>query len=147
MKPHIGICWLLCQPVRWLGDDWEIYLPILLARDLTPRLGYYHAVIHVGTWGPGVCGSQMLLWGLTVLRTQQHPGDWSRTAVMWVGQREMSLTTTTAGVVIVIPLAALGIRVLILPHRLPHSQCDRMFTAHLRQLKSRKAKDLSKEGQ
>ena len=44
--------------------------------------------------------------------------DWSRTAVTGMSQREM-LLITTAGVVIVLPLAALQIHVFMIPHRSP----------------------------
>lgn len=61
----------------------------------------------------------MPLWDLTVLRTQKHRVDWSRTAVTCVGQKEMSLTTTTAGLVTVLPLAILQNHVLSLTHCSP----------------------------
>lgn len=55
-----------------------------------------------------------------------------------MSQREV-LLTTTAGVVIVPPLAALQIHVHMIPR---HAQRDGMFAAHLR---SRGAKDINKK--
>ena len=58
------------------------------------------------------------VWDLTLLRTQKRRADWSRTAGTGRSQREMSLTTT-AGVAIVLLLAALQVHVLMTPHRSP----------------------------
>lgn len=58
--------------------------------------------------------------------------------------REMSLTTT-AGFVIVIPLAALWIRVLIFPDMSLSSLHDGIFTIHLEQLRSREAKEINEK--
>lgn len=134
-------------------------LTLLVFVDLSVNLWGYWEICF--TFPIPLEGDLTLVWAtLATLRSasesQKMGSGWMPLSRIWLSSEHRkprgleqtcshviwsTFLTTTAGVVIVIPWAALRIHVLILSH----AQYDEMFTVHFEQLRTGKAKDITKE--